>query len=374
MSELRRLLAIVALVLLARAPLSFAQVRPSGIAAHHLLCAMVRGQARCMAYFHYFNGMRGENDNDSLRPIPGDPGLVNVRTSLGVVCGLTAPGRMYCMGMANDPHAGPYTTDSRTTLCGSVICSLLPTPVAGNYAFRSFALSDEEACGSTTSGTLVCWGAALRQARVPRVVPGAPAFVTMEAGNGVFCGLTAAGAAWCWDYNPTMPIRPHRVAAPHTFVAIAAGEMDGGMCGIEADGALWCSGADGAYPPHARFPALRFRTISMGHGFSCGVLVQGGAACWGENSDGELGIGRTWQDLHSSSEPVLVAGSEDFEEIAAGYEFAGARSRTGAVYYWGGCTCDASGFPRSFERPTLASQPAVTGPRKGSAIKVLIRQ
>jgi hypothetical protein len=333
-----------------------AQVRSSPISAEHLVCAMVGGQARCMHFAHFFLGNTGHNDSDSLRPLDGDPGLVSIRTSGEMACGLTATGALYCEGMTGGPGEGPITAETPNEPCGGVECVARLGPVASHYAFRSFAMEDNVVCGSAVGGSLVCWGlsAARRLARVPRVLAGAPALVSMDAGSGNFCGLTADGRAWCWTIREAWFTPPNRVAGAHTFVQIEAGGM--GPCGLEADGGLWCWQRDGELAPLRSQPATRFRSISIGDRFSCGILMEGGGVCWGENVD-DLGNGMGYRDLPSSPTPVPVLNSGAYIAIAAGDGIAGGLTSAGDVYYWGTCHCDASGLPQSYPAPRLSEQP-----------------
>jgi alpha-tubulin suppressor-like RCC1 family protein len=97
-------------------------------------------------------------------------------------------------------------------------------------------------------------------------------------------------------------------------------------------------------------PAVAFRKdpymIAAGRGHSC-VLSDGRAACWGSNSDGQLGDGS--QD--SRSEPGLVAGDFAFLQIAAGWNYTCGLTTGSEVVCWGanatGQLGDGTTQPRS---------------------------
>ena len=64
---------------------------------------------------------------------------------------------------------------------------------------------------------------------------------------------------------------------------------------------------------------------------TCARLEDGGVACWGQNSSGQLGDG-TFQDRLT---PVRVLGVTDAVEVAAGTEHSCARHADGTVSCWG---------------------------------------
>src|SRR5205814_1569160 len=77
---------------------------------------------------------------------------------------------------------------------------------------------------------------------------------------------------------------------------------------------------------------------------TCVRLGSGAVRCWGRNTAGQLGDGRTdhqdcsagdvgWQDC--SPVPVAVSGLPDTTEVATGYAHSCARSGSGTVVCWG---------------------------------------
>lgn len=71
--------------------------------------------------------------------------------------------------------------------------------------------------------------------------------------------------------------------------------------------------------------------VSVGGAFACAVVSDGSAQCWGDNSFGELGDGKTV----NSSVPVPVGGLTGVTAISAGLEHSCALIDTGDVYCWG---------------------------------------
>jgi hypothetical protein len=75
-----------------------------------------------------------------------------------------------------------------------------------------------------------------------------------------------------------------------------------------------------------------FVSVSAGSGFTCGIVFQRGAHCWGFGTSGQLGIGTP---LNHSPRPLAVAGGAAFESVSAGSAHACAVSAGGGAYCWG---------------------------------------
>lgn len=160
-----------------------------------------------------------------------------------------------------------------------------------------------------------------------------PALVTafdsasLAAGAQHTCAMTPAGAAYCWGSNAfgqlgkgavsTRDSIPQLVAAPAgiVFARMYAGESH--SCALSTAGDAYCWGrndygqlGNGAPTPFGQgMPApvlvgggLKFRSLSLGELFTCGVVAALGSAtgpsplpgtvyCWGDNSYGQIGNG-----------------------------------------------------------------------------------
>ena len=85
----------------------------------------------------------------------------------------------------------------------------------------------------------------------------------------------------------------------------------------------------------AQAQALVLRSVVAGDGFTCGMLPDGRAVCWGVNYFGQLGIGAA-RRYTATLAPVLVRATEGFRSLTAGAAHACGIATSGAAYCWGG--------------------------------------
>ena len=92
------------------------------------------------------------------------------------------------------------------------------------------------------------------------------------------------------------------------------------------------SGADGGTGPTGQTGSARFKAVSAGAYYTCGVLDTGAAKCWGDNFGGQLGTGTA--DYRAV--PVAVAGGLRFTIVSASaLRHACGLTTDGAAYCWG---------------------------------------
>ena len=179
---------------------------------------------------------------------------------------------------------------------------------------------------------------------------------TFVAGSGATCGLITSGAAYCWgdqgfgqlgngSTTPGHQLTPALVLGGLSFASLTAGGDH--TCGLAADGKAYCWGSsdngqrgDGttdrrgtpvAVAGPAGGAALTFSSLSAGTFHTCGVVADGTAYCWGDNSYGELGDGTTTQRLV----PTPVAGGQRFAAVSAGSFYTCGLTGAGKAYCWG---------------------------------------
>ena len=239
-------------------------------------------------------------------------------------CGLATDAAAYCWG----DNAFGQLGDTSTTR------SSQPVAVTGGLTFIALIAGRHHTCGLTTSGTGYCWGdnafgqlgdSSTTNSSRPVAIAAGLTFGTLVAGLRHTCGLTAVGAAYCWGFNrfgqlgssvsPFLRTIPTAVTGSLTFSELVAGAVH--TCGLTTEGPAYCWGWNysgqlgiaggtgdlaGIGSPVAVSGGLRLRAITAGGGHTCGLLNDGTAVCWGNNSSGQLGDGSNT----NSWEPVPV--------------------------------------------------------------------
>jgi alpha-tubulin suppressor-like RCC1 family protein len=121
-------------------------------------------------------------------------------------------------------------------------------------------------------------------------------------------------------------------------------------CTVNAGGALscWGSGEEGQLAttdvdhcgpllprctpdPKPAATTLTFASISAGNAFACGVTPASTIACWGRNSEQQLGVG----GFTPSSAPLPLDATGFWGSVSTGYFHACALQTDGTPYCWG---------------------------------------
>ncbi len=280
-------------------------------------------------------------------------------------CGLARDGTIYCWGSNARGQLGTGDLVARST--PALVAAPLGAPAV---RYTNVAAGALFTCARATSDLVYCWGlnfdgqlgnqenAGLdRPNPRPLEVQGGP-FDVVNAFRGHTCALTDVGFVVCWGRNTTGQLArgftdpgdflPTQITGSRRFAAIAAG--DGHSCAIGLlDGGAWCWGDNangqlgttlGGGATLSTFPVAvsggrLFGTVSAGRALSCAVTRSGGAGfCWGSNAFGQLGIGSPTAQL-SPAQPRAVSGGLTFRSIDAGVAHACGVTAANVAYCWG---------------------------------------
>jgi alpha-tubulin suppressor-like RCC1 family protein len=214
------------------------------------------------------------------------------RLSVGelTACALDSVGKVYCWG-TNSPR-WEYGT-SPTNVPASQSPVLVPIPNLAGFA----AGVGQHMCGLTASRHALCWGRGQSgQIGAGSLGPlGNPptevqsigqSWADISVGRLSTCGLTPNGDGFCWGTNQRGEIGNSSIS-----VGVAMGT-----------------------PTPMTANSIVFKSIVTGWTHACGIATTGAAYCWGDNSQGQLGIGFADTDLHL--EPLIVSFSDRFEQLA----------------------------------------------------------
>ena len=192
----------------------------------------------------------------------------------------------------------------------------MPREIEGISAVKQVVLDETGGCVLLAAGPVDCWGEnfsgqvgspeLLTKFIHPRPVPGLSGAQTIAAGWWHVCAALSDGSVSCWGDDEY-------------------GELGDGNSGL---------GAKSYAPVHvAGGSALGAVQLAASYETTCALGRTGAVRCFGENEEGQAGIGSTTpQDVLS---PTSAVGVESATQFAQGERHSCALERTGTVVCWG---------------------------------------
>jgi alpha-tubulin suppressor-like RCC1 family protein len=230
--------------------------------ADHTCAALRDGSAWCWG--SNAAGQVGRNaGSGSLQPVRVEElhDVVGVAAGGRHSCAVRATGTVACWG---DNRKGQLGN-------GSTLSSLTPVLVHGIEDATSVAAASDHTCVLRRDGSTRCWGSnfagalgngsSVEQSELSVVVTGLGSVADISTSGGHTCGLLEDGTAVCWGSNYGGPLGDG--SSPNGFANVPVPVAD----------------------------LVDVAAISAGFEFSCAVVEDGTANCWGSNSQGMLGDG-----------------------------------------------------------------------------------
>lgn len=287
----------------------------------------------------------GQNPPLSIQLVPKS-GQVPITVSFGTVnVVITRPGGTFAPGDTVRATALVYGSD------GKAIPGATVSWASSNAAKAT--VDDQGLITVRDSGVVTVAAMYDGVAGATRLTVGRGLWQSLTTGVDHVCALTAEGKAYCWGGNQWGQLGngstnsesqvPVAVSGNLTFREIAAGAWT--TCGITTANAAYCwgYGADGqlgigsnlqvANTPRQVAGSYQWQSIAAGTKHACGITAAGKAYCWGLNESGQLGDGTKQAVMRWV--PVAVAGALTFKQISAGDRHTCAVTTTGAGYCWG---------------------------------------
>ena len=328
-----------------------AEVTEMSLGVEHT-CALTGGVIKCWGRNH--KGQLGdETYTDSNNPV--EVSGITTATSIALgdfhSCALLTGGSVKCWGMNNRGQLGDGTSGTvRNT----------PVPVLDITNVTRIALGGDHSCALLTDGSIKCWGkndfGQLGDgSRTDRRTPvGGPVFETatkIAAGNYHVCVVLMDGTLRCWGMGDwgrlgdgtvrggsTYRLEPVKVDSITTARDISLGEFS---CAVLNNGEAKCWGHGGfgrlgngqtshAYSPVPVSEITTATSIAVGREHSCALLTGGKVKCWGTNSNGQLGDGISTGITLAVEVSGITAMS-----IASGWYYSCAVLTDGSVKCWG---------------------------------------
>jgi alpha-tubulin suppressor-like RCC1 family protein len=246
--------------------------------------------------------------------------------------------------------------------CGGVMESCFEHRCA-QPGWRAMAAGSDHSCGLLTDGRVYCWGGnqfgQIGDGQAPTdrsdlfQVPSPNNAVDVDTETLHVCATRTSGSVWCWGYNnnsqvgggalsgTTVRDTPYQLASPTSARLVAAGVTH--SCAVDSVGDLICWGDNtsgqlgiGSFDGDKVGPTKSTRIadiveIELGKFFGCALRDDGAVFCWGDDSDGRLGLG----SMGSKFYPTRVTSLPTARDIAVGEAHACAVLQSGGVRCWG---------------------------------------
>ena len=318
-------------------------------------CAIVNGGAQCWGY-----NVNGELGNgtvvDSHVPVAVTglgSGVITMAAGLYHTCVVVVGGSARCWGSNSNGQLGDNTTTA--TNAG------LPVAVSGlNAGTTALAAGYSHTC-AVVNGAARCWGynhwgqlgdGQLQDSHVPVAVSGLTSGVNAIASgaNDACAQVTSGGQSktQCWGFNldgelgqgdALFQTRPVAVSGLGSVTTLASNAVGQHSCAIVNGGALcWGYNSNGQLGDGTttdRFTPVPVTGLTSGvtaignGGYHSCAVVGGHAVCWGSNANGQLGNNTT-----TDSDTPVTAIAAGVTAIAVGYSHTCAIVGTG-VKCWG---------------------------------------
>ena len=239
-------------------------------------------------------------------PVEGLDSVVEIGAGQDHTCALRSDATAWCWGNGGNGQIGPDWDYGVTA----------PVKVTGVGDVAGLSVGLYHTCLQLEDGTVPCFGWYAREgddyarSSIPTPVAGFAGAVALAGGEGYECGVMPEGTVRCFGLNGfgtlgdgTFIAHPDTDPVEVLGIDAAVGITASGshVCALLLDGSAACWGLDyngelGTPPSEdARTPLPQpvpgvdgITAISAGGGFTCAV-VSGIGNCWGENSAGQLG-------------------------------------------------------------------------------------
>lgn len=265
---------------------------------------------------HNFYGQLGNrkrlSDADSSTPVSvlGIDDAIAIAAGERHTCALREAGTISCWG---DNQYGQLGSDSEWTH------ALVPVQAKSIAGAKAITAGSFHNCAVLGNNTVSCWGNNLQNqlgtgqlaafAREPWLTLDVVGAIDVEAGDRHTCALHEDGAVSCWGHDNYEQLgRSPLIAEPSPRISSLP---------------VWVTGITDAV------------AVAAGGSHTCALLFTGNVFCWGANSRGQLGNGRSGAENNSLT-PTPVSDIRDAVAIAAGASHTCVIHRDGSVSCWGG--------------------------------------
>lgn len=356
-------------------PLDY-KVRKLAAGLNHFCALYDNGNFSCWGDGQYGQLAQGDNSNigdDEIvrsKPILGIESnpvgeVIEIEGSLQASCMLISTGEVRCWGGGPSGLLGSHHTNFNNSTTGLHDI----TPVDLGFRAIDISVGESTACALSGDGSVRCWGntglGALGDGSTNSVVGdaspvkdgllvsgGATQYISLSSGDEFHCGLMADGSVRCWGDNSSNQlgngISGGNYSSPQTVSSLAnVVEIDSGglnTCAVQASGVAACWGDNSrgqlginsttAQNTYANVTGgHNFQSVRVGYTYACGIKDNGSLTCWGEQVNGVLG--NTLTTGYSATPVTETAISEGIRDIVTGKQSVCLQSLDGNLNCWG---------------------------------------
>ncbi len=239
------------------------------------------------------------------------------------LCAIRSDDTMWCWGPNGYGELGDGTTTPSSN----------PVQVSGGGTWKDVDTAGQHTCGIKSDDTLWCWGSNSSyelgitggNSSTPVQVTNGGTWKKVAAGGAHSCGIKSDDTLWCWGLQAqgrlgdnvstyTATHIPVTVSGGGTWKAVSLGSSH--SCAIRSDDNILCWGdnvnnfqvgddtAIDRAVPTAIYNGGTWNALAIGDAQSCGVRSDDTLWCWGDNNEGQLGLG----DNSDRDRPTQVSG------------------------------------------------------------------
>ena len=303
------------------------------------------GSHSCYISSNNFNYCQGDNAQGQLgdnsvttRVTPSkikyfEQPLKSISTGALHTCGIDYDGSLYCWGQNSNGQVGIGTTTAKYTDRQEV--TVEANGLEHNRALQVSA-NGGHTCALFDDLELYCWGYnnygqlgidSVTQQTRPQIVnmPDNQRVTDISNGQAHTCAIVNNGSVYCWGFNGYGQLGDNTTTNSHV-------------------------------PVYTQLPQGRTAlAISSGSHYSCAILDNNSIYCWGYNNNGQLGVGSTissslpvFSDMPTGSVPV---------QLSLGTDFTCAVLINGSAYCWGYNAQNQVEGPVDNVQPTYVTYP-----------------
>jgi alpha-tubulin suppressor-like RCC1 family protein len=320
-------------------------------------CGLREGHLYCWG-----NGLTGAlgtgdyTDHNTKTEVAGNNNdWTYISTGKSVSCAIRSGGLLYCWGSNGSGQLGDGTISRQN----------IPTAVDSTITdWVNVSTMSLHTCGLTNSGKIYCWGrnsegqlatGDILEKHSPSLIDSLFSdWTSAQAGEHFSCGIRGTGSLYCWGKNDlgqlginstestSSPIEVHNSWSDWSQVSPGKSHT----CAIRnGRGYCWGDNSVGQLGNNSTTPSTTpveidgahtdWEILSAGDSFTCGLRTNGNLYCWGNNIEGQFGIGTSGTQAQTPQQIDFNAGEWVFVKTSQNSSVMGISQSGNKPFAWG---------------------------------------